>query len=410
MNYYNENDPGAVEWLKGLMAAGKIPNGTIDHRSIEDVRPEDLEGYEQAHFFCGIAGWSEALRLANWPADEAVWTGSCPCPPFSAAGNKRCPACDSKGLHFFIGDYSFIEEFGCQECGWRDDRNLWPQFYRLIRECRPGTIYGEQVASKTGLVWLAGIQADLERIGYRTASADLPAAGLASPNIRQRLWWVADSGASERRPGIEAVQESSATGDAGGPGAARGMADPNGSKLLGKSHAGEQSLDEQSEGIGWLADPKMPQRRGTAHKNDEGGRTEEIGGSSFAGGLGDTDNPQSPRQRMQRSEVLSESKTGDNSKAGFWSNFDLIPCTDDTQRRAQCGVFPMVNGLPRSLGYGKSTLRRLPLLAKAAKLLSGAKRNRIMRLRGYGNAINPHVAAEFIRAYMKVNERQATQD
>src|SRR4030095_3056253 len=84
--YYNEIDHAAAEWLRALIAAGLIPAGDVDERSIADVGPHDLAGYDQCHFFAGIGGWPYALRLAGWPDDRSVWTGSCPCPPFSPAG------------------------------------------------------------------------------------------------------------------------------------------------------------------------------------------------------------------------------------------------------------------------------------------------------------------------------------
>ena len=55
--YYNENDPYAAQWLRNLIAAGHIAAGDVDERSIVDVRPADLEGYKQCHFFAGIVGW-----------------------------------------------------------------------------------------------------------------------------------------------------------------------------------------------------------------------------------------------------------------------------------------------------------------------------------------------------------------
>lgn len=115
MNYYNEFDPNAAAWLRGLIEEGLIPPGEVDERSIKDVSPNDLRGFTQCHFFAGIGGWSLALQLAGWPADRPVWTGSCPCQPFSAAGKQR---------------------------GKDDERHLWPEFYRLIRECRPALLSG----------------------------------------------------------------------------------------------------------------------------------------------------------------------------------------------------------------------------------------------------------------------------
>ena len=125
--YYNEIDPYCAQWLRNLIAAGRIALGDVDERSIVDVRPDDLRGYTQCHFFAGIGGWSLALRIAGWPDDRPVWTASCPCQPFSAAG---------KGT------------------GFADERHLWPAFNHLIAECKPPVVVGEQVASKPVDDWI----------------------------------------------------------------------------------------------------------------------------------------------------------------------------------------------------------------------------------------------------------------
>src|SRR5690606_14318827 len=161
--YYNEHDPFAAEWLREQIADGLIAPGVVDERSIVDVESADLAGFRQVHFFAGIGGWSYALRLAGWPDDRPVWTGSCPCQPFSTAGQGR---------------------------GTADERHLWPEMARLIRECRPAVVFGEQVASPAGLEWLDGVSADLENEGYAVGAADLCAAGVGAPHIRQRLFWV----------------------------------------------------------------------------------------------------------------------------------------------------------------------------------------------------------------------------
>ncbi|HDU8612199.1 TPA: DNA cytosine methyltransferase, partial [Morganella morganii] len=129
--YYNEIEPFAAQWLRNLIAAGHIAPGVVDERSIEDVTPDDLRGFTQCHFFAGVGVWSLALRRAGWPDNKPVWTGSCPCQPFSAAGKGN---------------------------GFADERHLWPAFFHLISECKPGVIFGEQVASKDGLGWLDLVQ------------------------------------------------------------------------------------------------------------------------------------------------------------------------------------------------------------------------------------------------------------
>ena len=174
--FYNEIDPYAAAWLRNLIAAGHIAPGVVDERSIEDIEPAELAHYTQCHFFAGVGVWSYALRLAGWPDDKPVWTGSCPCQPFSAAG---------KGA------------------GFTDERHLWPAFHYLISECRPAVVFGEQVASVDGLQWLDLIQTDLEDSGYTSAAVDICAASVGAPHIRQRLYWVghAINSRLERHPG-----------------------------------------------------------------------------------------------------------------------------------------------------------------------------------------------------------------
>ncbi len=167
--YYNEIDPAAAQWLRNLIDAGHIAPGHVDERSIEDVVPSDLHGYTQCHFFAGIGVWSYSLRRAGWPDSRPVWTGSCPCQPFSAAG---------KGA------------------GFADDRHLWPAFNHLIKQCRPPIVFGEQVASSDGLAWIDLVLTDLEAQGYAAGAVDTCAAGFGAPHIRQRLYWVGHTNAA----------------------------------------------------------------------------------------------------------------------------------------------------------------------------------------------------------------------
>lgn len=177
--YYNEIEPYAAKWLQNLIDAGLIAPGVVDTRSIEDVTPNDLKGFTQCHFFAGIGIFSYALRLAGWPDNRPVWTGSCPCQPFSQAG---------KGA------------------GVDDERHLWPAFHWLIQQCRPAAVFGEQVASKDGLAWLDIVQADLEGTGYTSAALDLCAASVGAPHIRQRLYWMAHANGQPAGAGLPAGQ------------------------------------------------------------------------------------------------------------------------------------------------------------------------------------------------------------
>jgi DNA (cytosine-5)-methyltransferase 1 len=161
--WYNETDPYAAQWLRNLIAAGHIADGVVDERDIRDVRPDELAGFAQCHFFAGIGVWSHALRRAGWPDDRPIWTGSCPCQPFSEIG---------------LGE------------GFDDERHLWPHWYWLISQCRPSVVAGEQVASKDGLAWLDLVSADMEGAGYAFGAVDICAAGFSGAHIRQREYFL----------------------------------------------------------------------------------------------------------------------------------------------------------------------------------------------------------------------------
>jgi DNA (cytosine-5)-methyltransferase 1 len=280
MPFYNEIDPFPARWLQNLMDIDLIPEGTIDRRSIEDLTSEDTAPI--SHFFAGIGGWPYALRLAGWSDTRPVWTGSCPCQPFSKAGRGR---------------------------GVEDERHLWPAWFRFIRECRPPTIFGEQVASPAGLAWLDLVSADLEGLGYTFGAADLCAASLGAPHIRQRLFFVGHTGCK------------------GSGGYARTV----------------PCSERKSAG----------KRKGTRDL------THELEPSSFMGHSGES-----------RHEGRSLSARERYTKCSPWSPSDLVWCRDGKWRDVEPGSFPLAHGVPGRVG----------------------------RLRAYGNAIVPQLAATFIRA------------
>lgn len=170
--YYNEIDPYAAQWLRNLIDAGQIAPGVVDERSIEDVVPSDLEEFTQCHFFAGIGIWSLALRRAGWSDSRPVWTGSCPCQPFSSSGTGA---------------------------GFDDDRHLWPVFFHIIGERKPTVLFGEQVAASSE--WLNLVRNDLGSVGYAMGAMPIEAASAGANHLRSRIFFVADSdglGWSER--------------------------------------------------------------------------------------------------------------------------------------------------------------------------------------------------------------------
>jgi DNA (cytosine-5)-methyltransferase 1 len=317
--YYNENDPFAAAWLRNLIAGGHIIPGDVDERSIIDVRASDLKNYTQCHFFAGIGGWARALQLAEWPSDRAVWTGSCPCQPLSSAGKRS---------------------------GHADKRHLWPAFCELIHECRPATIFGEQVASKDGREWLAGIHADLEGLGYAFGAADLCAAGTGAPHIRQRLYWVADA-CGERRQ----QEYRSASGDEG----------PHGRQS-------NNFLTGRSQSSGMAAADGGIASDGELQRSGEHGQQPQDGG---AGGMGDVQC--GGREGWTITDAGAQAEIAFERRLSFWSAYDIIQCLDGKARRTGPGIFPLAHGVS----------------------------NRVGALRGSGNAICAPLAAGFIKAFLE---------
>uniref|UniRef100_A0A6M3LEB5 Putative methyltransferase n=1 Tax=viral metagenome TaxID=1070528 RepID=A0A6M3LEB5_9ZZZZ len=310
MTYYNDIETG--RWLRGLVDADLIAPGDVDERSIADVQPDDLAGYGRCHFFAGIAGWEYALQLAGWPEDRPVWTGSCPCQPFSVAGKRK---------------------------GTADERHLWPAFRALIAERRPATVFGEQVASDLGREWVAGVRADLEALGYAVGCADLCAAGVSAPHIRQRLYWVAYAQDVDGRPRVGTTQAG-----------IRQDAERRGRLAVGSTN-GRMGQD-------------CPIRQ--KWQQPAGATTGAAERTRAAGGIPDTEG-----------RLIQEPQAG-NGRASSgrtcpWDDYELIPCGDGKVRRIKPGIAPLASRIPR----------------------------RVELLRGYGNAIVPQVAAVFIRSFME---------
>ena len=562
--YYNEFDPNAAQWLRNLQEKNLIAKGVVDERSIKSVTGADLAGYKRAHFFAGIGGWDLALKLAGWYENEEVWSGSCPCQPFSTAGKGK---------------------------GTADERHLWPEFRRLIATCLPATVLGEQVASSAGRQWLASVRFDLENIqywrtfhenlhevleasaagrlpeilgevirrteaavpglpekirvilaaetqgtaavgegkaarqgqdvagivqpkqsgelplledkkpvspqrapirlgqtspriecediegnlrdqwdavalgrrenglqqpllgpdypfcrlclrehqggllcherrdgklgigedagnndgvawekindergiaeafgkiitlrvgrqrilgiqplvealGYAVGAADISAAGVGAPHIRQRLWWVATIG--------RLAENSSSIGRTGG----------------GNGDSARDDGQVQAEGLRAAGGMGDGDGDGRNERRPESGLEQKAPNTPIpTGGIDGMDDPEGHGRSVLNSENLGEAarKIHSPSDEGHvhgtaWSDYRIIPCTDGKARRTGARVFPLAYGLPRGVGVGGSWRKGLA---------RSASRARNGMLKGSGNAIVPELAAEFIRAYME---------
>jgi len=434
--YYNEIEPFAAQWLRKLIAANLIAPGDVDERSIRDVQPTDLRGYRQCHFFAGIGVWSHALRLAGWPDDREAWTGSCPCQPFSVAGSQL---------------------------GTADERHLWPEFFRLIRECRPPVVIGEQVAGPAALAWFDLVSADLEGAGYAVGAADLCAASLGAPHIRQRLYWVGHAGRTRSWRDAGAVPGTEAQGG-GERRRTRGVADePIASgPTLGmansrRSPGRTEQLDEPRQGLrrepgqadcagigecgeaGAMADatprgqridggaprdaghaPQCEPACDVANAECNGSGSWRPGGADgpaevesdrhgATGRMGDASQAGQPWPRENDGGCWNSDTphrpdaSGPRALGGFWENAHWLHCTDGKARPVEPQSEPLADGAAGSLGLVRATgypPYEDQEVVFFAPLIAGGK-SRAARLRGYGNALCEPVAQEFIEIVME---------
>ena len=404
--YYNEIDPKAAAWLRELIKRGLIADGVVDERSIIDVAPDELRDFTQCHFFAGIGVWSYALRSAGWADDRPVWTGSCPCQPFSAAGRRG---------------------------GVDDERHLWPHWHHLISQCHPATIFGEQVASKDGLGWLDLVCADMEATGYAIGAADLCAAGVGAPHIRQRLFF----GATRLADADAAIKGmvGNGSGSMGGRGSRDAWLGHRSSSSDGRL-ADAESFGERSDkfrrncsnrvfvaGSGsWgdslnngandrmadAADARLQIGRGGSGQQpgsvEQSQRLFADGGMADAGSGGSPQGLSEPQQRQEgdagehddsryqrarKQAALIIARTGPLNRV--WRDADWLFCRDGKWRPVEPGTFPLAHGSAQRVGR----LRGYGAPINAEKSAEA----RVMRLRGYGNAIIPNVAAAFIGSF-----------
>jgi DNA (cytosine-5)-methyltransferase 1 len=300
--YYNEIDLYAAQWLRNLIAAGHIAPGVVDTRSILDVCPDDLKEFTQCHFFAGVGVWSYALRLAGWADERPIWTGSCPCQPFSVAG---------------VGG------------GFDDERHLWPFFHYLIEKRSPPVVVGEQVAGKTADPWLDLVQDDMEGLGYAFDAVAFPSAGVGAPHIRDRTYWAGwlahHHQGLERRPGVLERASQFVTGPGG--------------VAVGLAHDQGERCREEGQDCG------RPAQR--------------AGDSGEHGRMADTNSERSPGDDGAQPGVFEgqDFVVGGGSNAvrpgptnGAWREADWLFCRDGKWRPVEPGTFPLAHGAASRVG------------------------------------------------------------
>jgi DNA (cytosine-5)-methyltransferase 1 len=339
---YNDSDTYAAAWSRNLIEAGELPQGVVDERSIRDLRPVDVAAYRQFHAFSGIGTWARALRDAGWPEEWPCWTGSAPCQPISQAGRRR---------------------------GAADDRHLWPEWFRLIKACRPPVVFSEQVASKDGLAWLDALHDDLERAGYSVRAIDSCAASVGAPHIRQRFYIVAVSREGGRQ--IFGSPRLHDRGQSGNDAARCGATDG-----VGSGELGDARLDRAGE-----HGRELPRDEAQHEERTAQGAASAAHGTAGDGGISRELVRGAADVRPGDRVCLAGDPTWGGAVGGFWAaNVEWIYCRpapgheDGCFRPAGSGVAVLVDG--------------------SSPEVAGA---RAKKLRAIGNAIVLPQAAEFVR-------------
>ena len=222
--------------------------------------------------------------------------GGFPCQPHSVAGKQK---------------------------GAEDDRDLWPEMFRVVREVLPQWVIGENVPGLDDREFMAldGVLSDLESIGYAAIPFVIPACAVNRPHRRDRFWIVANRPMGDaQRPGPQIRQD-----QADGSRALRDEGAPVGAASLGELQRNGAVGDTRRDTRG--RDP------GTVH-GTEGGSPEET----RHGGI--LDGP----------TVASEG--------------DFIRTFDGKYRRVKPGVCPLVDGLPGRVAQiralGNSVVPQIP--------------------------------------------------
>lgn len=354
--FYNEIDPYAAQWLRNLIAAGHIAPGIVDERPIQEIEPWELHGFTQCHFFAGIGIWSLALRRAGWSDDWPIWTGSCPCQPFSNAGKRK---------------------------GKDDERHLWPYWFDLVRECKPSIVVGEQVASKDGLGWFDLVSADMEGADYAVAAADLCAAGFRQAHIRQRLYFVALADTCQQSG--ERDTGKILTTQTGQHGAGIAI---NGSINLGYSNGRDvDGLAHHHQGReGWAGMPECGDQFVARARSLDGGmadsdRENQSGRGILGSRQSDDASLRAARERssgLRKASTMGRAIRNPGEIDERWLAVDWLLCRnpsgEPSWRPVEPGSFPLAHGIAARMG----------------------------KLRAYGNGLDLETATKFCEVVTEI--------
>ena len=232
--------------------------------------------------------------FTKWKGSVDVLSGGFPCQPYSMAGKRL---------------------------GKEDDRHLWPEMLRAIREIQPTWVVGENVR---GLInWNGGVvfdevQADLEAEGYEVLPFLLPACGVGAPHRRDRIWFVAYSAGNghERRP---SNSEGSNSRQQGGKRVGQRLLDQIGSVSKGGIASNANSNGHELRGFG---EDRSTESQSPCVKEERERLWADDRGTSEQGDAANTQQP-----RLERPDGFGMDAAGEFTKyrADYWQGFPTQP-------------------------------------------------------------------------------------
>jgi DNA (cytosine-5)-methyltransferase 1 len=253
----------------------------------------------------------------NLPAADLI-CGGFPCQPHSLAGKRK---------------------------GAADDRNLWPEYLRIIDELRPDWVLGENVPGIITTI-LDQVLSDLEHLEYTCQPFIIPACGFNAPHKRDRVFIVAHTNTSKQRPQSSERQHN------------QGRNDANSVQGWQEISSGFGAGFEKRIATNSISQPcgtQQPESIGRREAGITGTDNETISDTSRAG--------LSEREAHQGTTVRPVERTNMGSGRETWNYWQSEP-----------GVCGMANGIP----------------------------NRVDRLKSLGNAVVPQVAEFIGRGIMQV--------
>ena len=265
-----------------------------------------------------------------------IVTGGFPCQPYSAAGKRL---------------------------GRDDERHLWPQMFRAIREIEPRWIVGENVRGL--LNWNEGvvldeIYADLEAEGYEVETFVLPAVGVNAPHRRERVWIVAHSKHSGYKANRRAQEET------------RGISQEHREKMGGGESNGTDIPRPEIQQTTTNSNSKVSQRWDEGRETQGSAIPKERAKSFDSANARDSDNEGLQGRKNDGSAREIGQERNQQSSRRFQSAWQDFP--------TQSPVCGGDDGIPRQLD---------------AITFPRWRKESIM---AYGNAIVPQVASQIFKA------------